>query len=395
MKTRFRPIKAALLAATFLVGGGILSPGHAHAVSLNVNGVPLSFANGAGDPDIGVLAPVGFSHRYSNVATIGGVSVDAIVTVLSTTGIDSDDNFASGANNLLDELDENGSGGDAIKLNLDVFGQDNQSGDTNFQGETVLRVAFLQSGTQNTATLQNIRVNIKDVDSNQFVEFASIASYLLASTTDLQVATNTSNPNLVPAGSTRFFEPNGSSSSSTDEEHWVQVEFSQLSFLDIKLGARESGSAYFGIEFSSAAFTTATSSVSVAAPSYTVSYNNNGSTAATPTSTTGSGALTIAPAPSRPGFSFAGWNTAQDGTGINVAAGSNLTPSANITLFAQWTAVPTTTTVAPTTTIAAQALSESGLPATGSEPSNRVFVMAALLLMGLGWASLRTRRRVS
>jgi hypothetical protein len=69
------------------------------AVTVDVNSAPIVFANGAGDPKIGELAPVGFSHRYNNVVTVGGVSVDAIVTVISATGIDSDDDHASGANN--------------------------------------------------------------------------------------------------------------------------------------------------------------------------------------------------------------------------------------------------------------------------------------------------------
>lgn len=389
MKSSLRPFKAVAAAATCVILGGVVLPGSAQAVTVNVNSAPIAFANGAGDPVIGTKAGVGFSHRYSNVVTVGGVAIDAIVSVVSITNLDSDDNHASGADNLLDELDDSGSPGDAIRLGLDVFGLDNQSGDTNFQGEAVVRVAFLQAGTQNAATLQNVVINVKDIDSRQFVEFAAISSYLLTSTSNVQVATNTTDPSLVPAGSTRFLEPNGASSSNTNEQHWAQVSFNQLSFVDIKLGARESGSAYFGLEFSAATFTAATTSVNVAAPSYTVSYNNNGSNNPAPASSTGSGAITIAAAPSRPGFTFAGWNTAINGTGIVVPAGSTLTPSANITLFAQWTAV-TTTTAAPRSS--GQGAQPTNLPATGSDTSNRVLAMVALSLIGLGFAGRLVRR---
>jgi uncharacterized repeat protein (TIGR02543 family) len=394
-----RPLRAIALATTFLMTGGILLPGSANAV--NVNSAPIVFPNGVNDPNIGVGAGVGFSHRYDNVVTVGGVSVDAIVSVVSVTGIDSDDNHANGANNLLDELDENGSDGDAIKLNLDVFGLDSQSGDTNFQGEAVIRVAFVQDNTSTAATLQNVVVNVKDIDSNQFVEFPGITSYLLSNPTDLNVATNTTHPNLVPAGSTRFFEPLGNSSQSTDEQHWAQISFSQLTSVDIKLGARESGSAFFGLDFSAANFTSTTTNTV-----YTVGYNNNGSNDPTPPSITGSGAVTVAPAPSRPGFTFAGWNTELNGSGVGVQAGASLTPSANVTLFAQWTAIAATTTVAPATPVApaatvapsgtptqrAEVTSQDSLPATGTNGSPLLLAMMGMTLVGFGWASHVSRR---
>ena len=387
MTSNPRPLRAIALATTFLVTGGILLPGSARAVTVDVNSAPIVFANGAGDPKIGEFAPVGFSHRYNNVVTVGGISVDAIVSVMSATGIDSDDDHASGANNLLDDLDDDGSPGDAIRTRLDVFGLDGQSGDTNFQGEAVLRVAFLQSGTQNAATLQNVAINVKDIDSRQFVEFAAISSYMLTSNTEISVATNTTDPSLVTAGSTRFFEPSGSESDEEDEENWVQVSYNQLSFVDIKVGARQSGGAYYGIEFSAATFTATTATVNVAAPSYTVSYNNNGSNDPTPSSTTGSGAVTVAAAPSRPGFTFAGWNTELNGTGISVPASSSLTPSANVTLFAQWTAITATTT--PTQRPEENQVT---LPATGSDSSPLILAIMGMWLVGIGWASRASRR---
>jgi uncharacterized repeat protein (TIGR02543 family) len=79
--------------------------------------------------------------------------------------------------------------------------------------------------------------------------------------------------------------------------------------------------------------------------------------------TTGTGSTagtTVSPATSvtvadgsgctRPGYTFAGWNTSAGGTGTSNAAGSSLTLNADTTLYAQWTPVttPVTTNVALT-----------------------------------------------
>jgi uncharacterized repeat protein (TIGR02543 family) len=77
---------------------------------------------------------------------------------------------------------------------------------------------------------------------------------------------------------------------------------------------------------------------------YTVSYAPNGATSGTaPASQTKTQdvALTLADNSgnlARTGYSFAGWNTAADGTGTNYAAGASYTGNANLSLFAKWTA---------------------------------------------------------
>ena len=47
----------------------------------------------------------------------------------------------------------------------------------------------------------------------------------------------------------------------------------------------------------------------------------------------------VTPEPTRAGWIFGGWNTAQDGSGITVTAATLVTNAENHTLFAQWTAV--------------------------------------------------------
>ena len=372
--------------------------------NLDANGAQVPFANGPSNHSIGYCAGVGFSHRYNNVVQLGDVSVDALVSLVSTTNLDSDDNYSDGADNLIDYLDRRDSiFPNALRTQIDIA----SGPETIDIGEAVIRVAFVRAGTRTPITLQNIIISVKDVDENQFVEFAAISSYKLTSDTALQVATNTSDPNLVIAGSTRFFEPNGvQEDDTTVQRYWAEVTYSQLSFVDIKLGAYEAGNAFFDIDFAAVGFTAVTNQVQAAAPSYTVTYDNNGSSETPPTATTGSGTVTIASTPNRTDYNFIGWNTTSDGTGLDIAAESNIALSANVTLYAQWSVTPTTTpasTSAPTTTSAPTATNTqapsvtvsvtASLPATGSDTSQLVLVLMGLCLVGIGLASRKVRPR--
>ena len=359
MKSTLVRLSVIALTAAVLLPLAVLSPGPAIASSFDLQGAPVLFANGPCDQDIGEEAGVGFSHRYDNVVQFGDVSVDALVSLVSTSNLDNDDVYSNGVDNLIDYLDNSSSSfPNALRTQIDIA----PGPDTIDIGEAVIRVAFVRAGTRTPLTLQNVMISLKDIDDSQFVEFAAISSYKLTTDTALQVATPTTN-NLVTTGSTRFFEPNGSSSSSTNQRNWVEVSYGQLSFIDIKIGAHEEGSAFFDIDFAAAGFTTATTTVAITAPSYTVTYNNNGSSETPPTATAGSGTVSIASATNRTGYTFIGWNTASDGTGLDIAAESNLTLSANVTLYAQWSTTTTpTSTSAPTPTTAPTNLDANGVP---------------------------------
>lgn len=91
-------------------------------------------------------------------------------------------------------------------------------------------------------------------------------------------------------------------------------------------------------------------SVQTSNPTYTVSYNGNGNTSGTVpvdvnsyvqgTTVTVANTGTLA----RTGYTFAGWNTAVNGSGTARAAGSTFAMgTANVTLYAQWTSNPTYT----------------------------------------------------
>ena len=75
----------------------------------------------------------------------------------------------------------------------------------------------------------------------------------------------------------------------------------------------------------------------------TLTYDGNGGTCTTPATTVATGtSVTVAGGSgcSRPGYVLAGWNTAANGSGTSVAAGSAYTLNADTTLYAVWTPAP-------------------------------------------------------
>jgi uncharacterized repeat protein (TIGR02543 family) len=75
---------------------------------------------------------------------------------------------------------------------------------------------------------------------------------------------------------------------------------------------------------------------------HTVTFNANGGdgTAPGPQSVNNGSSIALPSQGSlaKSGFTFGGWNTQADATGINFTAGASITPSGNITLYAQWNA---------------------------------------------------------
>lgn len=79
-------------------------------------------------------------------------------------------------------------------------------------------------------------------------------------------------------------------------------------------------------------------SITVKAP-YSVTYNANGGSGA-PSAQKKSHNIVLtlsSTVPTRTGYTFAGWNTKDDGTGTSYAAGASYTANADVTLYAQWT----------------------------------------------------------
>ena len=95
------------------------------------------------------------------------------------------------------------------------------------------------------------------------------------------------------------------------------------------------------------AYTVTVTTTPPALTTYSVTYNANSATSgtapATQTKTQGT-SLTLAVNSgglARSGYTFAGWNTAADGSGTTYAVGAAYTPDAALALFTLWTALPT------------------------------------------------------
>ena len=78
--------------------------------------------------------------------------------------------------------------------------------------------------------------------------------------------------------------------------------------------------------------------VTVTEDPYNITYDANGGSGAPDAQQKGENVqLTLSGAePTREGYTFAGWNTAQDGSGDSYAPGATYTANADVTLYAQW-----------------------------------------------------------
>lgn len=112
--------------------------------------------------------------------------------------------------------------------------------------------------------------------------------------------------------------------------------------------------------------------------SYSLTYNpNNSSTGNVPSNSVGSGSISTAPNSgglTRPGYTFAGWNTAADGSGTTYQPGDSLNLTSNITLYAMWT---------------------PALAQTGFGTSSALLTPAGISLVALGFIMVIASRKFS
>ena len=101
----------------------------------------------------------------------------------------------------------------------------------------------------------------------------------------------------------------------------------------IKGGVRSSNGSWTGA--------TVTASATVSIPALTpatITFDANGGSGSVSAISTYVGVANTIPSnsPTRPGYTFNGWNTASDGSGTAYATGSTITPTGDVTLYAQW-----------------------------------------------------------
>ncbi|MBM4165070.1 MAG: tandem-95 repeat protein, partial [Lentisphaerae bacterium] len=101
------------------------------------------------------------------------------------------------------------------------------------------------------------------------------------------------------------------------------------------------------------ATTTSEVNITVIPPTYTVDYDANGATGGSvPESQTKTNGVALTLACNcgnlvRTGYTFAGWNTAANGSGASYAEGASYTAEADVTLYARWNQNPTCALTAP------------------------------------------------
>jgi uncharacterized repeat protein (TIGR02543 family) len=144
--------------------------------------------------------------------------------------------------------------------------------------------------------------------------------------------------------------------------------------------------------------------------SSTVTFFPNGGTGTMASqSRTSSGTLTLNTF-ARPGFSFSGWNTDQNGNGTPYIDGATYSFASNLMLYAQWTQSSTTTVastttaanVVPTTTAPTvgsviendATTSDDTLPVSGLRPESLLGWVAVLVMLGIGLLLSPARRRL-
>lgn len=325
-----------------LVFGSFIFATPASATTINVAKGSMNFGavNGTSQPDsIGDDAKLGFTHRYNDVFA----GVDAVATIIDVQNLDEDDNQDNGADLVINDFDNDSEDrGDAINTKIDVFGDPGDpEGDIPSElqtGSMTFRIDFVEADTTKAVTLQNIAMRVADVDNSQFVRFAGITSYELSATPPTALVASSEN------GVFEFKEPiRAGSDTGEDDQFMVAVEFAAASTLTITVGAREAGSASFGIEFKDSVWTNTPNQTNAQLVPYTLTYDANesesGEVPAAQSSTVNSTLVTLA-APqgdlANGDCAFDGWNTRADGTGSNFLDTETITLTANTTLFAQW-----------------------------------------------------------
>ncbi len=78
-------------------------------------------------------------------------------------------------------------------------------------------------------------------------------------------------------------------------------------------------------------------------PTDTLTFNTQGGSAVAPVSGLDGTSVLLPGAPIHPGYTFAGWNSAADGSGTTYGGGAAYTLAGSTTLYAQWTPNPTDT----------------------------------------------------
>ena len=206
------------------------------STTVDVNGVELDFSSTKRTATNNNTA-VGGTATYTNVATIGGIQIDAVVTTVALSNA----TISSGG------YDNPGS----ASANEKYFQIDNNA--TVAGGFTSFKFEFFDHADGSIAVLKNVKVTSIDLDSpgRQFTEFSGFQSYVLSSTTHLSAYTTNQAGTALANGLVRFTQTrtNTAVSGSNVAADAVEVDFDQLSSYVAVFGNEQVAGGFYGISF--------------------------------------------------------------------------------------------------------------------------------------------------
>jgi uncharacterized repeat protein (TIGR02543 family) len=288
---------------------------------------------------------------FLNVTTKGGVQVDALVTtetLSSATIANYEANTGAGGANSYFQTDVDISAANGFaKFKFDFY----QHGAAGSAGNPCTTSNTSCTGATKVS-LQNVNVSAIDIDYYQWNDFTAVESYAVAGNSQTKLkecvipGTGTCTARVAPSTfpADMRFQGSPDTARTNDPVDMAIVTYAEIETFSIKFGRSAAGKPnYFGVAFKALSWGVQTPA-SVGGTSYTINYNGNGSTVGNnPTANTGvvganitlPGAGTL----TKTGYTFAGWNTAADGTGTTYAAGNVIQmPQGGMTLYAKWTA---------------------------------------------------------
>jgi uncharacterized repeat protein (TIGR02543 family) len=242
-QSALRKFIAATLLSITVVGNLTIVTAGAQALSVDASQAAFDFrfpvngsllSGGAETADGAVV-------KFSNITgtPIQGISIDAIVT----NTLDSSD---------ITNYDDNGnasSNTDYFQVNTDV---NSAGGTSSFKFDFYEANSYTGPGTGTPVVLNNVSITSIDIDGSnnfcQFTDFTGFQSYVLASSTTVDVKTNATDPT-VPVGTTRFLATSCTNNSNRVNDA-VQVQFDSVTSFTAKFGTdRTSSPNYFGVAF--------------------------------------------------------------------------------------------------------------------------------------------------
>lgn len=153
--------------------------------------------------------------RFNDVVTVGGQSVDAVVTTVSTTSASISRYEVSSSSEWTDNPTWFWT-----RTNISTAGAA-----TGFNLAFYLAGTYTGPGTGTAVTLRNVAFSAIEIDNNQFVRFGEVQGYTLAAVTELtfDAATGT-------------FRSSATDGDAADPKHRVVVTFSAISSFDFAFG---------------------------------------------------------------------------------------------------------------------------------------------------------------